>query len=759
MSEHAVVGQSLPRVDALEKATGSARYGADLFLLGMLHGKVLRSPHPHARILRIDTSRAERLKGVRGVITGGDAPGIKIGFIPQTRDLYPLAREKVRFIGEGVAAVAAIDEDTAGEALELIQVEYEELPAVFDPLEAMKEGSPQLHDHAPQNISFRVEFRFGDLEAAFAEAHLLREDTFVTQPMTHGFIEPHAALAQFDPTGRLTLWGNKQSPYIVYRQVARGLDLPLSKVRVIQTHVGGGFGGKHEPFFLDFAAALLARKTGRPVKIVDTQEEVLTAGRQRHPMILRLKTAIDRDGRLRASHCVIIADGGAYSSVGALSISLPGLFLTLPYRLPAFHYEGYRVYTNKPFCGALRGHGTPQLRFAVESQLDLLAESLGIDPVEIRLRNSVQADETTVNGMKVTSCQLRECIEKAAAASGWEEKKGKLPPGRGIGIAAGALCSGARLMGHSSSSALIKVHEDGAVTLLTGSTDVGQGSNTILSQIVAEELGIALEDIRISLVDSEITPIDPGTFGARVTFCAGNAVRAAAADARRQLLEVAAEALDAHPEEIVFRNRQVFVAGCPDRAMPFQKLVLLAQYEKGVPILGRGVYTPDLAVPDFRSGGGNLSPAYTFAAQAAEVEVDPETGQVKLLRMTFSHDCGFAINPLSVEGQLEGGMVMMQGQALYENLQREGGQTLNPTLLHYTMPTAGDIPQEVRSILVEGADPLGPFGAKEAGEGTTLGTIPAIANAIYDAIGVRLTELPFSPERILRALEEKGKKA
>ncbi|MDP6560477.1 MAG: molybdopterin-dependent oxidoreductase, partial [Candidatus Binatia bacterium] len=420
---------------------------------------------------------------------------------------------------------------------------------------------------------------------------------------------------------------------------------------------------------MDFGAALLARKTGRPVKIVDTQEEVLIAGRQRHPLSVTLKTAINRDGRLLGCHCIIVADGGAYSSVGALSISLPGFFLTLPYRMPVFHYEGYRVYTNKPFCGALRGHCLPQLRFAAESQLDLLAEESGIDPIEIRLKNAIRENETTVN-----SCQFVKCIEETAAASQWNEKKGLLPPGRGIGVAAGAICSGARLMGHSASSALIKVHEDGAVTLLTGSTDVGQGSNTVLSQIVAEELGIALEDIRYSLVDSEITPIDPGTFGARVTFCAGNAAKAAAADAKQQLREVAAQTLDAHPEEIVFRNRRVFVDGYPDRSLPFQKLVILSQYEKGAPVMGRGFYTPDMEAPDFRSGSGNMSPAYTFATQAAEVEVDSEPGQVKILRMTFSHDCGFAINPLSVKGQLDGGMVMMQGQALFEDLHRQKGQ-------------------------------------------------------------------------------------
>jgi len=755
MEEYSVVGKNLPRIDAWEKATGEARYGADLSLPGMLHGKVLRSPYPHARIIDIDTSRAERLPGVRAVVTGRDLPGKRVGFIPATRDLPPLAWDKVRYIGEGVAGVAALDEDIAWEALDLIRVEYEPLPAVFDPLEAMKPGAPQLHEHVENNISFKSIMDYGDVEKAFAEADHVRSDTFVTQPMTHGFLEPHAVVATFDSSGKLTIYANKQSPYIVYRQLAMGLDMPLSKVRVIQTHVGGGFGGKHEPYYLDFAAALLAKKTGRPVRIVDTQEEVLIAGRQRHPMILEIKTAVKRDGTILGCHIKNIADGGAYSSVGALSISIPGLIMSLPYRLPNMRYEGYRVYTNKPFCGALRGHCIPQLRFAVESQLDMIAYDLGLDQVEIRLKNAIQPNEVTGNGLKVTTCQLERCIKEAASSVDWWRRKNSLPAYRGIGFACGALASGARLMGHSASSAMIKIHEDGAVTLLTGSTDVGQGSNTVLSQILAEELGIALEDVRISLVDSEITPIDPGTFGARVTFCSGNAVRAAAQDAKKQLLEVAAEALEANPEDIVFRDRRVYVRGSPDKGMPFVQLVRLAHYQRASPIMGRGVYTPDLAVPDFLTGKGNLSLAYTFAAQVAELEIDPETGKVKIHKMTFSHDCGFAINPMSVEGQLEGGLTMMLGQAFYEDLIRENGQTLNANLLDYKMPTAKDIPEEVLPILVEGPDPAGPYGAKEAGEGTTVATIPAIANAIFHATGIRIKGLPITPETILKGLEEK----
>lgn len=751
MERYSVVGKSLPRVDSLEKVTGEAKYAADHSLPGMLFGKVLRSPYAHARLLHIDTTKAERLFGVRAVVKGGDFPGKKIGFIPQTRDLYPLALNKVRFVGEGIVGVAAIDEDIAQEALSLIEVEYEELPAVFDPLKAMEDGSPQIHDHVQRNIGVQCHLSFANIDEAFKEAYHIREERFTTQSIAHGFIEPHACIANFDSTGKLTLIGSKQSPYIVYRQMAMGLDLPLSKVRIIQSYVGGGFGGKHEPFFLDFAAAVLSKKAGRPVKSVDSMEEVLAAGRFRHAMILSIKMAVKKDGHLLGCQLRNIADGGAYSSVGALSIYLPGAFLTLPYRIPHVKYDAYRVYTNKPFCGALRGHCLPQLRFAFEGLLDIIAHEIGIDTIEIRLRNAVQPGDETVNGIKVVTCGFTECIKTMEQSIKWKEKKGK-----GIGISAATMCSGARLMGHSASSALVKVHEDGAVTLLTGATDVGQGSSTVLSQILAEELGVNLEDVRISLVDSEITPIDPGTFGARVTFCSGNAVKAAALDAKRQLAQVAAEKLEASSEDIEFRERKVFVRGSPEQGMPLRQLIKITQYNKGQPVLGRGYYTPDLEVPDFRTGGGNMSLAYSFAAQAAEVEVDPETGQVSISKMAFSHDCGLAINPMSVEGQLEGGMVHMLGQTLYEDLVRENGQTLNLNFLDYKIPTAMEIPEEVESMLVEKPDPAGPFGAKEAGEGTSLGTMAVIANALYDAVGIRFKDLPITPEKMLNALEDKS---
>lgn len=765
MSAYSVVGKRLPRVDGPAKASGAARYTADLSLPGMLHGRVLRSPTPHARVLNIDASRAERLPGVRAVVTGKDFGSFKYGFLPHTRDEAPLALDKVRFIGDEVAAVAAIDEDTAEEALELIQVDYEELPAVFDPIEAMQEGAPRIHDHVERNISARAGMNFGDVEAGFREADFVREDRFVTQPVLHGFLEPHAALADWEPGDKVSIWASKQSPYFLYRNLATALGLPLSRVRVIQPFVGGGFGGKNESFALDFAAALLSRKAGRPVRIVYSLEEVLSAGRRRHSMILELKTGYKKDGTLVACHCRNIADGGAYTSVGPLTIYLCGVFLTLPYRLPHARYDAYRVYTNKPVSVAQRGNGIPQIRFAADCQLDRIALELGIDPVEIRLRNAIRPGDRTANNLKITSCGLSECIEWAAEAAGWKEKRAhsastspQTPDGRlrGIGIACNSLVSGARLRGHNSTGVLIRVHEDGGVSLLTGSTDSGQGSETVLAQIVAEELGIGIEDIQVSHVDTDLTPIDPGSYGSRVTSIAGNAAKLAADDARRQLAEAAAHRLDAHVEELEFRDRKVFVKGSPERGMTFKQLAQMACYAgSGKTILGRGSYAHDIEVPNWETGEGNLSAAYSFGAQVAEVEVDVETGQVRVIGTAAAHDCGFAINPMAAEGQFEGSISGGLGQALLEGFTIEEGQTLNPNLMGYGLPTAMDMPT-VKTVLVETIDPVGPFGAKEAGEGTQISTVPAIVNAISHAIGAQIQELPVTPEKILKALEGRG---
>lgn len=754
------IGKRLPRVDAVVKATGEAKYAGDLSLPGMLHGKMLRSPYPHARIRHIDTSQAKRLSGVRAVLTGKDTIGFKAGGISAQGDEPYLALDKVRFIGDAVAAVAAIDEETAEEALDLIRVEYEELPAVVDPLSAMNEDAPLIHDHAPRNISFKTDLSYGDVDKALRECDYAREDRFETTPIRHGFLEPHAALAVWDHSGRVSFWGSKQSPYFTYRNLAKALNIPLSRVRVVQPYIGGGFGGKNEMFNVDFCAALLSRKTGKPVRIVVSQQEVLFAYRQRHPTVIDLKTGFKKDGTILALEAHIIADGGAYLSIGALSLYLMCAFLCMPYRLPNMRAKGYRVYTNtQPSC-AMRGHGVPQSRFAAEVQLDIAAKEMGLDPVDLRLKNALKPGEETANGFKITSCGLEESIVAAKRIiTGWRRQRPKDDgrKKRGIGIGCYGYVSGPRMAGHNTAGAVIKVHEDGGISLSTGSTDVGQGSDTVLSQIAAEVLGVRLEDIRYGMVDSDITPLDPGTFGSRVTFVTGNAVRIAAEDARGQLAEVAANALEANPRDIMFKDRKVYVAGSPDRSMPFSKLVKIAQYSgTGKTILGRGYWAPEgLEVPNFETGRGNMSAAYSFGTQVAEVEVDTETGFTKVTRMAMVHDCGQPLNEMLMEGQLEGSAIGGVGHTLMEEIIRKDGQTMNPSFLDYRMPSTLDAcPLEI--LHTDTYDEMGPFGAKETGEGIQVAVVPAIVNGIHDAMGVAFKRIPITPVMVLDALKKKS---
>ena len=762
-AEYVNIGKRLPRIDGIAKATGEAKFAGDLSLVGMLRGKILRSPYPHARLLHINTDKAKSLSGVRAVVTGKDTVGFKAGGISATGDEPYLALDKVRFIGDAVAAVAAIDEETAEEALDLIEVEYQKLPAVVDPEAAMNEDAPLIHDHAPRNISFKTELSYGDVDKAFKECDYVREDRFETAPIRHGFIEPHAALASWDHSGRLSFWGSKQSPYFTYRNMSKAFNIPLSRIRVVQPYIGGGFGGKNEMFNVDFCAALLSQKTGRPVKIVVSQEEVLYAYRQRHPTIIDLKTGLRKDGTLMAINAHIIADGGAYLGIGALSLYLMCAFFCIPYRLPNMRAKGYRVYTNtQPSC-AMRGHGVPQSRFAAEVQLDIAAKEMGLDPIDIRLKNALKPGETTPNGFKITSCGLEESItESKRTMTRWIEERpkgGNRKKKSGIGLGCYGYVCGPRMAGHNTAGAVIKVHEDGGISLFTGSTDVGQGSDTVLSQIAAEVLGVHLADIRYGMVDSDITPLDPGTFGSRVTFITGNAVRVAAEDVRSQLAQVAAHTLEANPNDIVFKDGRVYVSGSPDRSMPFSKLVKIAQYSgTGKTIIGRGYWAPEgLEVPNFETGRGNMSAAYSFGTQVAEVEVDTDTGMIKVTRMAMIHDCGQPINEMLVEGQLEGSAIGGVGHTLTEEIIRKEGQTMNASLLEYRMPTSLDACR-METHHTETRDDLGPFGAKESGEGIQVAVVPAIVNAIYDAIGVPFKRIPVTPDVVLKALRSKGQK-
>jgi 4-hydroxybenzoyl-CoA reductase subunit alpha len=756
MGEYNLIGKRLPRVDGVAKVTGEGIFTDDMTLPGMLYGKILRSPYPHAKILNIDISKAMRLKGVKGIITGKDTLGLKYGIfeIPQfPANHHILASDKVRYIGDEVAAVAAIDEDIAEEALELIKVDYEPLPAVFDPEGAMGDDAPKVHEDVNNNVCAHISWEFGDLEKGFKEADHIREDRFINKAISHCQIEPHAALADFDLSGKLTVWATTQSPYMWCVQLAKALGMPESKVRVINPYVGGGFGGKAELMSYGSCAALLSKKTQKPVKIRLNREEVFTTTRHKHPMIVDLKTGVKKDGRIVASKLKIVADGGAYTSTGPIVIFLSGAFWITVYNIPNARYDGYRVFTNKPVRGARRGHGGPQPRFAAESQLDMIAEDLGIDPVEIRLKNALNAGDILPNRAVVTSCGLSDCIKEVAKNMDFKKKDGKFPKSRGRGIGCAPFVSGMLVPPHNISAALVKLQIDGGVTLLTGISEIGQGSDTIMSQIIADELGIGIEDIRITSGDTELTPPHAGSYSNRGTLWAGNAVKVAALDVKKQIFEVAASLLEANVEDLEAKDRRIYVKGSPDRGIPFKEVVAASFLrEDGNPILGKGYYRPDIDVVDFTTGEGKLTPAYSFDAQGIEVEVDKETGEVRVLNHIVAHDCGTAINPMNIEGQIEGATISMgEGEALFEEVIMENSSLLNPSFLTYKIPTSLEMP-DIKSILIEAADPNLPLGAKTS-EGTLVSTPAAIANAVYNATGVRIKDLPITPEKILKGLE------
>ncbi|MBI2303599.1 MAG: molybdopterin-dependent oxidoreductase [Chloroflexi bacterium] len=746
MTQFSVVGKRIPRLDGPLLVTGEARYAGDVKLRGMLHGKILRSPHPHARILRIDTHLAEALPGVKAIVTAQDTPKIKYTFMgpAYTEDKYPLAVDEVCYIGDEVAAVAAVDEDTAREALELIQVDYEILPAIFDPIAASQPGAPLVSaSGGGRNIIGHSRRHYGDVERAFAEADYIVEDTFTTHPVAHSCMEPHSCLAHFELNGDLTLWSSTQAPYYARQDLARVLPMPFHKIRFHHVHVGGGFGSKSR-ITEEAIAAFLSRKSHRPVRVVLSREEEFISTRSRHPHIIWVKVGARRDGTLLAWQARIIIDNGAYSDVGPLLPDVEGRVMCSLYRVPNIQYEGYAVYTNNPWGGRFRAFGSTQIIFAMESLLDMLAERMGMDPLELRAKNANLPNTRSPWGNKITSCGQRECLEQAAEAIGWPERRKSSSPGQGVGLASFIHVSG--VASGEFSSAYVNISED-AVTVLTGNPDIGQGSSTILAQIAAEELGVPVDKVRVIAMDTATTPLDLGSRANRVTFTAGNAVRAAAAEAKKELLALAAQKLEASPDDLEIRDGQIFVAGSQDKAIPFSQVSGTPDRKGGVAILGKGQF-------DHPAERG--IDAYAFGAQAAEVAVDPETGEVTVLQVAAAHDLGRAINPMNAEGQLEGGIAMALGYTLRENLVRVEGQTLNPNFADYKLSTALDVPP-LRPILVESVDPNGPFGAKGVGEPAGLPTAPALANAIYHATGIRIKDLPITPERLLRALKEKGK--
>jgi 4-hydroxybenzoyl-CoA reductase alpha subunit len=760
MDEYSVIGKRIPRIDGRVKVTGEAKYAADYELPGMLWCKMVRAPYAHAKILNIDAAAAQRLPGVKGVLTAKDFHGWRWGWMPKTRDEAPLAEDKVRYLAEAVAAVVAVDEDTAEEATDLIKVEYEELPGVFDPEEAMKPGAPRIHDHAENNLSWEFHMDFGNVEKAFQESHLVREDRFETGRVITGYLEPPAGVAIWDSSG-ITLWAAKQSPYFVYRHLASCFNLPLNKVRIIQPYIGGGFGGtKNDSLAGDFCACLFSKMTGKPVKFVYSMEEVLMTCRRRHNMIIHNKMGMKRDGTLTGMTSRVIADGGAYTAIGPLTMFLTGCISTLPYRLPNFKHDAYRIFTNNPISAAMRGHGITHTRFAAEIQMEMMAEELGLDPVEVRLRNSITAPHETINKVTVHSCGLKEGLRALADTPFWKDRdKNKEKDGstrRGVGLSGTSHLGGARQRGHQSCAAVVRLCEDGSVDYLTGATDCGQGSDTVLVQIIAEELGLRVEDIDIKRVDTALTPCDAGSYGSRVTVLAGEAAQKAAIDLKTQLAKFAADKWEANPEDIVFRNGQVHVKGSPQKAMPFQKLAQTACYSgSGAVIVGKGYSQYGIEALDFDRGEGNSGTSYSFTSQLTEVDVDTETGFVKCTNMVIAHDGGKPLNPVNVEAQNQGAAVQGLGQALYEEFKMNRGKTLNPNLIDYRMPLAMDSPQiQVIDILTK--DPFGPYGAKEASEGAMISSPPSVISAIHHATGVWFKEQPVTPEKIVMALKRKN---
>jgi 4-hydroxybenzoyl-CoA reductase alpha subunit len=752
MKKFSVINTPVHNIDGIAKITGRAEYTFDVNLPRMLYGKILRSPYPHAKILNIDTSRAEKLSGVKAVVTGKDTLGIKQGIWRRFKELCDeeiLARDRVRYSGEPVAAVAAVDEDTAEEALDLIDVEYETLPAVFEPLEAIKEGAPQLHEQAERNINVTRHIEWGDVDDAFREADHIREDWFRCSSQAHVCMETHGAVASFTPDRKLTVWTSSQSHYYIKVLLAWVLGLRENDVRVISRYTGGGFGSKFELDSAQFCSSVLSMKLFRPVKIILSREEEFMATKRRTPMFYYLRTGVKKDGSFVAKEARVFTEGGAYTAMGATALYLTGFFQAFPYVWPSYRYDGYRVYTNTAPTSAMRGFGAPQATFCAETQIDLIARDLGMDPIDIRRKNVMYAGYEVPGQATIQSCGLKECLDKIEE---WIESRGKLPPNHGIGLAAYGFMSGGIFnwfdTPYAFSSAIVQVNIDGKVDLYIGSQDMGQGSNTTMAIICAEELGVGVEDIRIHMGDTDKCPVDLGAWGSRETLMQGNAVKMAAADAKRQIVECAAAKLSPNiVYDLDIKDRWIHLAARPERGLSYYDVVKEAIRGKdGQPIIGRGHYTPHRK--------GMISPAYSFGVQAVEAAVDTETGKITLKNCVTAHDCGQVINPLGVIGQLEGAMAMAAGYGFTEDLPMDEGKILNPNLVDYKVLRSTEMP-ESKVIEVETYEPEGPFGAKEAGEGLTNPTAGALGNAVFHAAGVSIQNLPITPEKVLQALQKK----
>jgi len=765
-AELRVIGVPRRRVDARAKVTGQTRYADDIFLPRMAHCKLLRSPHPHARIRKIDASRALAHPGVYLVLTGKDLP-IEYGILPVSQDEQALCVDHVRHVGDPVAAVIAREELTAFEALDLIDVEYEILTTITDPEDALATPEPRIHNYGDEgNIHKRVSLEFGDVDAGFAQADEVFEDIFFYQGSTHLPIEQHASVATKDPDGKLTIWTSTQTPHYLHRALAKVLEMPPAHIRVIATPNGGGFGGKSDPFHHEIVVAKAALMLDRPVKICLTREEVFYCHRGRHPVLMKFKTGVKKDGTITGMHLQTLIDGGAYGSYGVASTFYTGALQTTTYHIPRYRFQGCRTFTNKPPCGPKRGHGTVQPRFGQEVQLDKIAEKLNIDPAELRLRIVESPNTVTANFLQLSTINLAECIRRVVKASDWEEKFRKLPEGRGVGLACSAYLTGAGLPIYwnsmPQSGVQLKLDRGGGVTVFCGATEIGQGSDDVLAGIVAEVLGLETFDIRLYTGDTDLGPVDLGSYSSRVTIMAGNAALQAAERARSIVANAVAERLAVPKERMRFAEKHVFDCLAPEKRMTFREAVCLAEARFGT-IGTVGSYIPPKSPALYKGGGVGPSPTYSYSAAVVEVAVNHTTGWVTVPKIWIAHDIGRALNPTLVRGQIEGSVYMGLGEALMEEQEfRRLPKRLShalvhkfPSILEYKSPTSLDMP-DVVTELVEEPDPRGPFGAKEVGQGPLLPIMPAVANAVYDAVGVRIDEVPITPEKIVKALSEKN---
>ncbi len=770
-----VVGKPFRKVDARVKCTGQTKFADDIVLPRMLACKILRTHEPHALIKNIDLAKALALPGVIAIITGKDLP-ISYGILPVSQDEHALCIDKVRFVGDPVAAVAAIDEDVAFDAMNLIEVEYERLQTITSIEEGLLVDEPRIHEYGDGgNVHKKVSLEFGDVGEGFAEADLIREDTFFYEGNTHLPMEQHAAVAYFDPDEKLTLWSSTQTPHYVHRALTKVLEIPASHIRVIATPNGGGFGGKSDPFNHEVIVSKLAMITGRPVKCTLTREEVFYCHRGRHPVLMHVKTGVKKDGAITAMHFKSFLDGGAYGSYGVASTFYTGALQTVTYEVPRYKFQGARVFTNKPPCGPKRGHGTPQPRYALEVHLDKIAEQLNLDPAEMRRRHLVPPNSVTANYLRIGSMGLGACIDKVVEGSEWKNKfswnryAGVLPAQaagtanrKGIGFACSSYICGAGLPIYwnnmPQSGVQLRLDRQGGVCVMCGSTDIGQGSDSILAYIVAEILGIDPFDIRVVTADTDLTPVDLGSYSSRVTLMTGNAAIQAAERARELLTIAVAEKLNLPIENISFAERRAFDVENPEVGVSFAEAVVLAESKFGT-IGTVGSYSPPRSPGKYKGAGVGPSPAYSYSAAVAEVDVDTDTGIVVVERIWIAHDVGKSINPALVMGQVEGSVYMGLGEILMEEMSYRANRNVVhkiPSMLEYKSPTTMEM-CDVKTYLIEDPDPNGPFGAKEVGQGPLLPVPPAVANAVYNAVGVRIDEVPITPEKVLKTLREKEK--